>query len=91
MKPFGGSNGKLLIRALKFRQDYRIKKIFLPFLPVPLKAGKKGKKHNPSSREGVQSLCQQHSKAREKAPVICSSALFFAEAELCFLGFIWKP
>jgi hypothetical protein len=74
----------LLIRALIFRQDYRIKKIFLPFR-------KKGKKHHPSSREGVQSLCQQNSKAREKAPVIGSSALFFAEAELCFLGFIWKP
>jgi hypothetical protein len=50
----------LLIRALKFRQDYRIKKIFLPFW-------KKGKKHNPSSREGVQSLCQQYSKVREKS------------------------
>jgi len=37
----------LLIRALKFRQDHRIKKIFLPFR-------KKGKKHNLSSREGVQ-------------------------------------
>jgi len=73
----------LLIRALKFRQDHRIKKIFLPFR-------KKGKKHNPSSREGVQSLYQQHGKARGKAPVIGSSALFFVEAELCFLGFIWK-
>jgi hypothetical protein len=61
---------KLLISALKFRQDHRIKKMFLPFR-------KKGKKHNPSSREGVQSLCQQYSKAREKAPVFGFSALFF--------------
>jgi len=41
----------LLIRALKFRQDHRIKKIFLPFLPVPLKAGKKEKKLYSYSRE----------------------------------------
>jgi hypothetical protein len=67
-----------------FRQDYRIKKIFLPFQ-------KKGKKHHPFSRQGVQSLYQQNSKARGKAPVIGSSALFSAEAELCFLGFIRKP
>jgi hypothetical protein len=55
-----------------------------------LKAGKKGKKHNRPSKEGVQSLCQQYSKARKKVPVIGFSALFFAEAELCFLGFIWR-
>jgi hypothetical protein len=60
----------ILIKALKFRQDHRIKKIFLPFR-------KKDKKHNPFSREGVQSLCKQHSKARAKAPVIGSSAPFF--------------
>jgi hypothetical protein len=47
-----------------FRQDYRINKIFLPFQPVPWKAGKKGKKHHPSSREIVHSLPQQNSKAR---------------------------
>jgi hypothetical protein len=52
---------------------------------------KKGKKHHPPSREGVQSLCQQNSKARGKAPVIGSAALFSAEAEFRFLGFIWKP
>jgi hypothetical protein len=48
-----------------------------------LKAGKKGKKHNPSSREGVQSLCQQHSKAKN-APVIGFSALFFRESGIVF-------
>jgi len=68
----------LLIRALMFRQDYRINKIFLPFQPVPLRAGKKGKKHHPSSREGVQSLRQQNSKAMEKASIVGSSALFSA-------------
>jgi len=85
-----------LTRLCLANQDYRIKKIFLPFL-------KKGRKHHPSSREGVQSLGQQHSKARGKAPVIGSSALFSAKAELCFLGFVparfasesvagrWKP
>jgi len=60
---------QLLIKALMFRQDYRINNIFLPFQ-------KKGKKHHPSSREGVQSLCQQNSKAREKASIVNSSALF---------------
>jgi hypothetical protein len=74
----------LLTRALKFRQDHRIKKIFLPFLPVPLKAGKKGKKHNPSSREGTQLLCQQNSKARKKATVIGSSAFFSLERNWVF-------
>jgi len=29
---------QLLIRALKFRQDHRIKKIFLPFLPPARRA-----------------------------------------------------
>ena len=75
----------LRIRALKFIQDHRIKKIFLP---VPLKAGKKGKKHNPSSREGIQSLCLQHSKTREKAYVIGLSAIFSLERNCVFLGFI---
>jgi len=59
-------------------------KIFLPFQ-------KKGKKHHPSSREGGRSLRQQNSNAMEKVSIVDSSALFSAEAELCFLGFIWKP
>jgi len=63
-----------------FRQDYRTNKIFLPFQ-------KKGKKHHPSSREGVHSLRQQNSNAREKASIPDYSALFSAEAELRFLGF----
>jgi len=67
-----------------FRQDYRIKKIFLPFQ-------KKGKKHHPSSRESFHLLRQQNSKAREKASIVDSSVLFSAEAELRFLGFIRKP
>jgi len=58
--------------------------MFLPFR-------KKGKKDHPSSREGVQSLLQQNSKTKGKAPVIGSSPFFSAEAELCFHGFIWKP
>jgi len=65
-----------------FRQDYRIKKIFLPFQ-------KKGKKHHPSSSFHL--LRQQNSKAREKASIVDSSVLFSAEAELRFLGFIRKP
>ena len=67
-----------------FRQDYRINNIFLPFQ-------KKGKKHHPSSREGVHSLHQQNSNAMEKSSIVDSSALFSSEAELRFLGFIWKP
>jgi hypothetical protein len=67
-----------------FRQDYRINKIFLPFRPVPLKAGKKGKKHHPSSRGDVHSLRRQKSHAREKASIVDFS-------ELRFHGFIWKP
>jgi len=67
-----------------FRQDYRINKIFLPFQ-------KKGKKHHPSSRESVHLLRQQNNNAREKAFIVDSSALFSAEAELRFLGFIRKP
>ncbi|MGB2928853.1 MAG: hypothetical protein WBB70_08070 [Desulfobacterales bacterium] len=67
-----------------FRQDSRINRIFLPFR-------KKGKKHHPSSREGVQLLRQRNSNAGEKASIVDSSALFSAKAELRFLGFIWKP
>ena len=75
---------KLLIRALKFRQDYRINKIFLPFQPPARRGlrpgGKKDKKHHPSSREGVHSLRQQNSNAMEKTSIIDSSALFSVEA-----------
>jgi hypothetical protein len=67
-----------------FRQDYRINKIFLPFR-------KKGKKHHPSSRGDVHSLRRQDSYAREKASIVDFSAIFSAEAELGFRGFIWKP
>ena len=68
---------ELLTRALMFRQDYRINKIFLPFR-------KKGKKHHPSSRGDVHSLRRQNSHAREKASIVDFS-------ELRFHGFIWKP
>jgi len=57
---------EILIKALMFRQDYRINKIFLPFQPVPLKSGKKGKKNHPSSRESFHLLRQQNSNARGK-------------------------
>jgi hypothetical protein len=71
-----------------FRQDDRINKIFLPFLPVPLLAGKKGKKHYLSSRGGVHSLCRQNSHAMGKASIVDFSPLFSAEAKLRFHGFI---
>ena len=67
-----------------FRQDYKINKIFLPFL-------KKDKKHQLFSREGVHPLRQHNSNTREKAFIIDSLALFSAKAELRFRGFIWKP
>ena len=73
-----------------FRQDYRINKMFLPF-PALRDRLQKGKKHHPFSRDGVHSLRQQNSNAREKTSIVDSSALFSAEAEFCFLGFIWKP
>ena len=79
---------QLLIRALMFRQDYRINRIFLPFLPVPLKAGKKGKKHPPSSREVVHSLRQQTVMQGKEHPLLIPR-IFSAEAELRFHGFIW--
>jgi len=66
-----------------FRQDYRINNVFLPFQ-------KKGKKHPHSSREGIHSLRQQNSKAGEKASIVNFSVLFSAEAELYFLGVMWK-
>ncbi len=65
-------------------QDYRITKIFLPFL-------KKGKKHQPSLREGVHPFHQHNRYTRENAFIIDSLALFSAKAELRFRGFIWKP
>jgi len=45
-----------------------------------LKAGKKGKKHNPSPGEGVQHCANNTVKQGKKTPVIGFSALFFAEA-----------
>ncbi len=78
-----------------FRQDYRINKIFLPFhlpaiaLAQARRAGKKGKKHHPSSREDVHSLRQQSINAREQTFIVNSYTLFSANAELRFLGFIW--
>jgi len=48
----------------------------LPFQPAPLKTGKKGKKHYPSSKEGVQSLHQLNIKAKEKVSIVDSLALF---------------
>ena len=68
---------ELLTRALMFRQDYRINKIFLPFR-------KKGKKHHPYSSRDVHSLRQQNDYAREKASIVEFS-------ELRLNGFIWKP
>jgi len=52
-----------------FRQDYRIKKIFLPFQ-------KKGKKHHPSSRENFHLLRQKNSNAREKHPLLIPRSFF---------------
>ena len=52
-----------------FRQDYRIKKIFLPFQ-------KKGKKHHPSSRESFHLLRQKNSNAREKHPLLITRPFF---------------
>jgi hypothetical protein len=48
-----------------FRQDYRINKIFLPYQ-------KKGKKHHPSSREGVHSLRPQNSRSVSLTTYPCS-------------------
>jgi hypothetical protein len=71
----------LLIRALMFRQDYRINKIFLSFQPVPFSAGKKGKKHHPSSREEIYCKLSSLSKAGNGR----SSLLFSPPAGLNFL------
>jgi hypothetical protein len=71
-----------------FRQDYRINKIFLYFQPVPLRAGKKCKKHHPSSKKGFQSLRQQKIKAKEKVSRIDSPALFPRSEIARFHGFI---
>jgi hypothetical protein len=66
----------LLIRVLKFRQDHRIKKIFLPFR-------KKGKKHNPSSREGVQH-CANNTVKQGKKHLLLAFRLFFRGSEIVF-------
>jgi len=60
------------------------------FLPFPALRDRllKGKKHHPSSRDGVHSLRQQNNNARGKASIVDFSALFSAEAEFRFLGFI---
>jgi hypothetical protein len=53
-----------------------------------LKAGKKGKKHNPSSRQGVQSLCQQHHKEKKRTcywlfgPFFRESGIVFSRLHL---------
>jgi len=65
-----------------FRQDYRINRIFLPFLPVPLKAGKKGKKHHPSAREVVHSL-RQHTVMQGKSTLLIPR-IFFRCSEIAF-------
>jgi hypothetical protein len=65
----------LLIRALKFRQDHRIKKIFLPFR-------KKGKKHNPSSREGVQH-CANNAVKQGKKHLLLAFRPFFTRKRNC--------
>jgi hypothetical protein len=67
----------LLIRALKFRQDHRIKKIFLPFR-------KKGKKHNPSSREGVQHCASNTVKQGKKHLLLAFRPPFFRGSGIVF-------
>jgi len=67
---------KLLIRALIFRQDYRIKKIFLPFLPIPLKAGKKGKNLIPFQGKAFNHCTNKTVKQGEKHPLLAPRPFF---------------
>jgi hypothetical protein len=74
-----------------FRQDSLDNQDII-FLPFSRSAGQAAEKQKASYlfEVGVHSLHPQNSTAWG-ASIVNSSVLFSAEAEFCFLGFIWKP
>ena len=68
--------------------------IFLPFQPVPLQAGMKGKKSYPSSREGMKTklpsiLCFSNWRLRLLFLLVCVFTLFMGGFLIAFYITLW--